>query len=1057
MSANKNKPELKKQDPFITKNPLLFKKYKPIKIIGKGTFSTVYLSININTGQQLAIKVEKRECPATDLLESEAFLLYLLRGFGIPEVISFGRTKTHNILIEPLLGFSLLDLHVKKKKKILMKDICMIAIQLIDRIEWVHSKNVVYRDIKPENFLFGKKDPETLYIIDFGLCRKYKSTKTGKHIIPKNTGKFTGTSRYASVYAMAGNEQSRRDDIESIGYLLIFLMKGRLPWQGINGKSHKECYQKLYLMKKYMPVEKLCNGLPKGMSDFLIYAKNLKFEQQPDYNYLKSLFKVILSYLVPNISLYKFSWLMGNNLNPMRKSSPQNRLYRKIQRSLEHKKSTSPMSQQAGVSLNFVKNIKNINVFDSNDNMTMEKNYNNNNYYTNSNQNYNNLNVVNNLQKSNNNNTLNLNNNFNAYNNKEMSRTLPVNYHQTINSYNTTETNRSRNMINSKSKIPFYGDRIITSPGKNSKNIPSNNVRDNLIDNILIRRKPILSNDLERKKDLLAKKIIIENKNTIKQSQNSNIKRTNYIPINKNININYNNSYRNLLYGNKNLNSINLNQFKTENHIRNNVSADSKNYKNFIVNNVNYNNTISGNINTMYKKENNNDIYTYKKNSNIINFDDKELIKRNTNNMNRIPNRKTNNSIVNSNSVKINNNIKYNIMRPLSKENSKIKLINGKKRIIKNTTGNFFNNTNYDGNIPTNSPVFYYDKNRKLKNQNSMVYTSDILTNNRNNINNLNINNPTINININNKNENISPVKEKRISNIKRFNIPNSKENNNNNKQLINIKITESPKKNESGNNSIERSIPKDNKKKFNKITNISKYQNYYTNINNINNNNNLIHKNTTTENLLSNMNNSSIKIDDFSNQTYQFSSATNIAKNNNISMKPILSEISSLNNKNKQIINSMMQNSSNIDNSSKYNTHNEEINYSLGNSKNLAIADETDDSNRKTFSKRKITSMQFHNFSSLDTGPENKSIKMNDMTKYSFITKNNSRTFMASNNKNEGSKNMHLNNIKPVWKLNTIGNDDDTYNSEVVNDNKGVRINSYIINRKKPNYIPKS
>ena len=217
MSANKNKPELKKQDPFITKNPLLFKKYKPIKIIGKGTFSTVYLSININTGQQLAIKVEKRECPATDLLESEAFLLYLLRGFGIPEVISFGRTKTHNILIEPLLGFSLLDLHVKKKKKILMKDICMIAIQLIDRIEWVHSKNVVYRDIKPENFLFGKKDPETLYIIDFGLCRKYKSTKTGKHIIPKNTGKFTGTSRYASVYAMAGNEQSRRDDIESIG------------------------------------------------------------------------------------------------------------------------------------------------------------------------------------------------------------------------------------------------------------------------------------------------------------------------------------------------------------------------------------------------------------------------------------------------------------------------------------------------------------------------------------------------------------------------------------------------------------------------------------------------------------------------------------------------------------------------------------------------------------------------------------------------------------------------------------------------------------------------
>ena len=102
------------------------------------------------------------------------------------------------------------------------------AIQILDRIEWIHSNNIVYRDIKPENFLFGKKDPEVLYLIDFGLCRKYKSSTTGKHIKPKNMGKFTGTSRYASLYAMAGNEQSRRDDIESIGYMIIFLMKKKI-------------------------------------------------------------------------------------------------------------------------------------------------------------------------------------------------------------------------------------------------------------------------------------------------------------------------------------------------------------------------------------------------------------------------------------------------------------------------------------------------------------------------------------------------------------------------------------------------------------------------------------------------------------------------------------------------------------------------------------------------------------------------------------------------------------------------------------------------------------
>ena len=206
-----------KKDLFLIQNKLLFKKYHPIKSIGKGTFSTVYLTLNILSNNYVAIKAEKRNKNEVELLESEAFLLYYLRGFGIPEVLSYGRTKSHNILVMPLLGRSLLEILILKNKYINYNDICSVSIQILDRIEWVHSNNIVYRDIKPENFLFGEKDKETLYLIDFGLCRKYKSSKTGKHIPPKSLGKFTGTSRYASVYAMAGNEQSRRDDIESIG------------------------------------------------------------------------------------------------------------------------------------------------------------------------------------------------------------------------------------------------------------------------------------------------------------------------------------------------------------------------------------------------------------------------------------------------------------------------------------------------------------------------------------------------------------------------------------------------------------------------------------------------------------------------------------------------------------------------------------------------------------------------------------------------------------------------------------------------------------------------
>lgn len=331
---------------FISHNKIIFKKYKPIKRIGKGTFSSVYISLSLEKNNYVAIKAEKRNKNGVELLEAEAFFLYSLRGFGIPEVISYGRTKTHNILVMPLLGQSLLDLIIMMGRKLHMNDICLIALQILERIEWVHSKNIVYRDIKPENFLFGKKDPEVLYLIDFGLCKKYKSSKTGKHILPKNLGKFTGTSRYASVYSMAGNEQSRRDDIESIGYMIIFLMKKKLPWQGIKGNSYKECYHKLYLMKKNIELEELCKGIPNEMIDYMNNAKSLKFEEEPNYNYFKNLFKNILQRNNFNFDKKIFSWVekprnvsekKNSFTNLRRKCSPHKRLLEKISKSIEKK------------------------------------------------------------------------------------------------------------------------------------------------------------------------------------------------------------------------------------------------------------------------------------------------------------------------------------------------------------------------------------------------------------------------------------------------------------------------------------------------------------------------------------------------------------------------------------------------------------------------------------------------------------------------------------------------------------------------------------------------
>ena len=295
-------------DPFISHNKLLFKRYQTIKLLGKGTFSSVYMALDKKTNSYVALKTEKRGSTNEELLEKEALILDSLRGFGIPEVYSFGKTETHNILVMPLLGKSLLDYFIVENKEINMNDICYTAVHIIERMEWVHSKCIVYRDIKPENFLYDKKEKNILYLIDFGLCRKYKSTRTGKHIIPNNIGKFTGTTRYASIYAMGGNEQSRRDDIESIGYMIIYFMKKKLPWQHIKGRSYNECYHKLYLMKKHMKIEDLSKNLPKEMNDYLTYAKNLQFEQEPDYKYLKNLFKSIMKKYNSDFDKYILTW-----------------------------------------------------------------------------------------------------------------------------------------------------------------------------------------------------------------------------------------------------------------------------------------------------------------------------------------------------------------------------------------------------------------------------------------------------------------------------------------------------------------------------------------------------------------------------------------------------------------------------------------------------------------------------------------------------------------------------------------------------------------------------
>ena len=208
--TNKNRMD-KFNDSFLKENKVIFKKYKPLKIIGKGAFGKIYSTIRLEDKSIFAMKTERKNA-LKKILETEAYFLFLLQGFGIPKLITFGHTKNYNILIETLLDKSLHDIFIKTRKPCDLKNLCLIAIQLLERLEYIHSKNIIYCDVKPENFMIGIKDPNVIYIVDFGLCKKYRSSKTGRHLLPRTTKKLRATLPFSSANVNNVNESFLRAD-----------------------------------------------------------------------------------------------------------------------------------------------------------------------------------------------------------------------------------------------------------------------------------------------------------------------------------------------------------------------------------------------------------------------------------------------------------------------------------------------------------------------------------------------------------------------------------------------------------------------------------------------------------------------------------------------------------------------------------------------------------------------------------------------------------------------------------------------------------------------------
>ncbi len=167
----------------------------------------------------------------------------------------------------------------------------------------MHEKGLIYRDIKPDNFLLGPRDG-TIYVVDFGMAKHYWNPHTNKHIPYSEKKSLSGTARYMSINTHKGREQSRRDDLEALGHVFLYFLRGSLPWQGIKANTNKEKYEKIGQRKQTVPIEDLCNGFPEEFVRYLAYVRGLEFEERPNYEYMKSLFRGLLAKLGPEASVY---------------------------------------------------------------------------------------------------------------------------------------------------------------------------------------------------------------------------------------------------------------------------------------------------------------------------------------------------------------------------------------------------------------------------------------------------------------------------------------------------------------------------------------------------------------------------------------------------------------------------------------------------------------------------------------------------------------------------------------------------------------------------------
>ena len=273
----------------------LNERFKIEQLLGKGGFSRVYRAFDKEKDKRVALKLDMGVGSAGNrsLLQYEAKVMKLLRGTpGVPDIYWDGQTnhkgKNYDIMVIDLLGMDLEAILEKRSGMLTFLEASHLCLSLTSTLEQIHNRGFVHRDIKPANIMLGFENDNNVYIADFGLAKKYLNSD-GSHISynEKKSG-VTGTLRFCSVHTHNCEESSRRDDMESLMYVFIAMVKGKLIWQGLKERN------KIGTLKMETPISQICENCPPQVADMLTYVRNLDFSTKPDYDRMKAGFKEII-------------------------------------------------------------------------------------------------------------------------------------------------------------------------------------------------------------------------------------------------------------------------------------------------------------------------------------------------------------------------------------------------------------------------------------------------------------------------------------------------------------------------------------------------------------------------------------------------------------------------------------------------------------------------------------------------------------------------------------------------------------------------------------------